>query len=63
LYHYIYRSIHSLVYNALKLIMEISPKLFDEYSNQYKENRQMYIIIYINFWLKSFNILKIMIII
>ena len=29
--------------------MEISPKLFDEYSNQYKENRQMYIIIYINF--------------
>jgi len=34
-------SIHGLVYNALKLIMEISPKLFDEYTNQYKENRQM----------------------
>jgi len=34
-------SIHGLVYNALKLIMEISPKLFDEYTNQYKENRQL----------------------
>jgi serine/threonine-protein phosphatase 2A regulatory subunit B' len=34
-------SIHGLVYNALKLIMEISPKLFDEYTNQYKENRQI----------------------
>ncbi|KAI9104097.1 phosphatase 2A regulatory B subunit-domain-containing protein [Phlyctochytrium arcticum] len=35
------RTIHGLVYNALKLFMEISPKLFDECTNKYKQNRQM----------------------
>lgn len=34
------RTIHGLVYNALKLFMEISPKLFDECTNKYKINRQ-----------------------
>lgn len=34
------RTIHGLVYNALKLFMEISPKLFDECTNKYKSNRQ-----------------------
>ena len=34
------RNIHGLVYNALKLFMEISPKLFDECTNNYKIGRQ-----------------------
>ncbi|KAI3637116.1 hypothetical protein MIR68_004822 [Amoeboaphelidium protococcarum] len=34
------RTIHGLVYNALKLFMEISPKLFDECTNKYKAARQ-----------------------
>ncbi|KAI8927674.1 phosphatase 2A regulatory B subunit-domain-containing protein [Entophlyctis helioformis] len=34
------RTIHGLVYNALKLFMEMSPKLFDECTNKYKQNRQ-----------------------
>lgn len=34
------RTIHGLVYNALKLFMEINPKLFDECTNKYKQNRQ-----------------------
>ncbi|KXS15101.1 B56-domain-containing protein [Gonapodya prolifera JEL478] len=34
------RTIHGLVYNALKLFMEISPKLFDECTNKYKLTRQ-----------------------
>ncbi|RKO97493.1 hypothetical protein CXG81DRAFT_14637, partial [Caulochytrium protostelioides] len=35
------RTIHGLVYNALKLFMEISPKLFDECTTKYKANRQL----------------------
>ncbi|KAJ3020269.1 UNVERIFIED_CONTAM: Serine/threonine-protein phosphatase 2A 56 kDa regulatory subunit delta isoform [Siphonaria sp. JEL0065] len=35
------RTIHGLVYNALKLFMEISPKLFDDCTNKYKQNRQL----------------------
>ncbi|KAI8801527.1 phosphatase 2A regulatory B subunit-domain-containing protein [Cladochytrium replicatum] len=35
------RTIHGLVYNALKLFMEISPKLFDECTNKYKQTRQL----------------------
>ncbi|KAJ3053096.1 hypothetical protein HK097_005039 [Rhizophlyctis rosea] len=35
------RTIHGLVYNALKLFMEISPKLFDECTVKYKQNRQL----------------------
>jgi len=33
------RTIHSLVYNALKLFMDLSPKLFDDCTNQYKHKR------------------------
>ena len=35
------RTIHGLVYNALKLFMEMSPKLFDECTNKYKLHRQL----------------------
>jgi serine/threonine-protein phosphatase 2A regulatory subunit B' len=35
------RTIHGLVYNALKLFMEISPKLFDDCTNKYKQARQI----------------------
>ncbi|KAJ3396847.1 Serine/threonine-protein phosphatase 2A 56 kDa regulatory subunit delta isoform [Lobulomyces angularis] len=35
------RTIHGLIYNALKLFMEISPKLFDECTNKYKQSRQL----------------------
>ncbi|KAJ3101141.1 Serine/threonine-protein phosphatase 2A 56 kDa regulatory subunit delta isoform [Physocladia obscura] len=35
------RTIHGLIYNALKLFMEISPKLFDDCTNKYKQNRQL----------------------
>jgi len=35
------RTIHGLIYNALKLFMEISPKLFDDCTNKYKQSRQM----------------------
>jgi serine/threonine-protein phosphatase 2A regulatory subunit B' len=34
------RTIHGLIYNALKLFMDISPKLFDECTNKYKQARQ-----------------------
>lgn len=34
------RTIHGLVYNALKLFMEINPRLFDECTNNYKQQRQ-----------------------
>lgn len=36
------RTIHGLIYNALKLFTEISPKLFDECTNKYKISRQVY---------------------
>jgi len=32
------RTIHGLVYNALKIFMEINPRLFDECTNQYKRD-------------------------
>ena len=32
--------IHGLVYNALKLFMEMNQKLFDEYSYNYKMKRE-----------------------
>ena len=35
------KTILSLVHNALKLCMDISPELFDECANQYKQQRQM----------------------
>ncbi|RXW24161.1 hypothetical protein EST38_g1745 [Candolleomyces aberdarensis] len=33
------RTIHGMVYNALKLFMEINPDLFDETLQQYKQNK------------------------
>lgn len=35
------RTIHGLVYNALKLFMEINPSLFEMCTNDYKDQRQM----------------------
>ena len=34
------RTIHGMVYNALKLFMEINPELFDETQNNYKASRR-----------------------
>ncbi|KAF8939251.1 hypothetical protein BGZ58_010254 [Dissophora ornata] len=34
------RTIHGLVFNALKLFMDATPKLFDECTNQYRQARQ-----------------------
>ncbi|KAF9578349.1 Serine/threonine-protein phosphatase 2A 56 kDa regulatory subunit gamma isoform, partial [Lunasporangiospora selenospora] len=34
------RTIHGLVFNALKLFMEATPKLFDECTNHYRQARQ-----------------------
>ena len=39
------RTIHGLIYNALKLFMEMNQKLFDECSQKYKQEKQRYIII------------------
>ncbi|RKP13494.1 phosphatase 2A regulatory B subunit-domain-containing protein [Piptocephalis cylindrospora] len=36
------RTIHGLVYSALKLLMDMDPNLFDECAQQYKVNRQRY---------------------
>lgn len=33
------RTIHGLIYNALKLLMEINQKLFDECTQNYKQQR------------------------
>ena len=35
------RTIHGLIYNALKIFMEMNQKLFDECSIQYKEALEM----------------------
>lgn len=37
------RTIHGLIYNALKLFMEMNQKLFDECTQQYKAERQKYV--------------------
>ena len=34
------RTIHGLIYNALKLFMEMNQKLFDDCSQKYKAERQ-----------------------
>ena len=34
-----HRTIHGLIYNALKLFMEMNQRLFDECSQKYKEDR------------------------
>ena len=33
----LHRTIHSMVYNAMKMFMEINPQLFDECSHEYNE--------------------------
>jgi serine/threonine-protein phosphatase 2A regulatory subunit B' len=33
-----------MVYNALKLFMEINPELFDECVQQFKRNREAYVL-------------------
>jgi serine/threonine-protein phosphatase 2A regulatory subunit B' len=33
------RTIHSMVYNAMKLFMEVNPQLFDECSHEYTEHQ------------------------
>jgi hypothetical protein len=40
----VYRTIHGMVYNALKLFMEINPDLFDEAMQQYKQRKIEYVI-------------------
>lgn len=34
------RTIHGMVYNAMKLFMEINPQLFDDCSHEYTEHQQ-----------------------
>lgn len=38
-----FRTIHGLIYNALKLFMEMNQKLFDECTQQYKQERQKWV--------------------
>ena len=38
------RTIHGLIYNALKLFMEMNQKLFDECARKYKEEKQRYVL-------------------
>ena len=38
------RTIHGLIYNALKLFMEMNQKLFDDCTQQYKAERQKSVI-------------------
>lgn len=35
----IYSTIHGMVYNAMKLFMEVNPQLFDECSHEYTESQ------------------------
>lgn len=35
------RTIHGMVYNALKLFMEINPELFEQCVQNFKHDRQM----------------------
>jgi len=42
-YMFFLRTIHGLIYNALKLFMEMNQKLFDECSQKYKQEKQRYV--------------------
>ena len=35
-----YRTIHGLIYNALKIFMEMNQKMFDECTQKYKVDKQ-----------------------
>jgi serine/threonine-protein phosphatase 2A regulatory subunit B' len=37
----IYRTIHGMVYNAMKLFMEVNPQLFDDCSHDYAESQRL----------------------
>lgn len=41
IYLELHRTIHGLIYNALKLLMEINQKLFDECTQSYKQQRAL----------------------
>lgn len=41
---FFFRTIHGLIYNALKLFMEMNQKLFDDCTQQYKTERQKYVL-------------------
>ncbi len=43
-YVFICRAIHGLIYNALKLFMEMNQKLFDDCTQQYKVEKQKYVV-------------------
>lgn len=38
---YHFRTIHGLIYNALKLFMEINQKLFDECTHEYNRQKEL----------------------
>ena len=38
------RTIHGMVYNALRLFMEINPELFDESMRQYRQKKIEYVL-------------------
>lgn len=40
---FIHRTIHGLIYNALKLFMEMNQKLFDECSQNYKQMKELWV--------------------
>jgi len=40
-----FRTIHSLIYNALKVFMEMNQKLFDDCTLVYKNKKQAYVLI------------------
>ena len=39
---FFYRTIHGLIYNALKLFMEMNQKLFDDCTQNFKRERERY---------------------
>lgn len=39
------RTIHGLVYNALKIFMDMNPTLFDDCVTQFKTNRKLYLVL------------------
>lgn len=43
-----HRTIHGMVYNALKMFMEISPELFDETTHHYKQQKIEFVISFPN---------------
>ena len=44
LFYLLYRTIHGLIYNALKIFMDMNQKLFDECNAKYKESIEMLVV-------------------